>query len=194
MLKRTMAWFDKRPALKEMALIEWVEGVGEDFTDKLPQLKGACDLVMFTGGGFSHMCSEEQQLAFLRQLRAALRDGDSAATGIILMYNQSIPLRKTAWGDRMLEIPWEGRGEVDASIGYWKIRNEVSWEGPVRRDRWEIAMLKGEVEVHREKVDHTMMDLDEGRWPILVEEAGLKVEKEEAMEELELFFYLKRIE
>ena len=40
MLKRAMAWFDRRPALKAMAPIEWVEGVTKDSTDKVPQLKG----------------------------------------------------------------------------------------------------------------------------------------------------------
>ena len=59
MLKRVMAWFDRQPALKIMAPIEWVEGVSEGFPDKLPQLKGVRDLVMWTDGGFSHLCSEE---------------------------------------------------------------------------------------------------------------------------------------
>ena len=193
MLKRAMAWFDKRPALTSIAPIEWVEGVGEDFTDKVPHLKGACDLVMWTGGGFSHLCSEEQQLAFLKQMRAALRDGGSAAaTGIILVYDQSIPSRKNAAASRVFEVPREGRSEEDPGVGFRKSGNEVSWEGPVKRDRWDIAVVKGEVVIHRETVDHTLMDLDEVRWLTLVEEAGLKIEKEEELEGMGVFFFLKR--
>ena len=199
MLKRAMAWFDRRPALKAMAPIRWVEGVGEDFTDRVPGLKGACDLVMWTGGGFSHLCSEEQQLAFLRQMRAALRvpreeSSSATATGIILVYNQSIPSRRTTAASQVFEVPWEGRSEDDPGVLYRKSRNEVTWEGPVRRDRWEIAIWKGEARVHTEKVNHTLMDLDEGRWPSLVKQAGLKIEREEPLEELGIFYFLKRID
>ena len=192
MLKRAIAWFDRRPTLKEIAPTEWFEGLGEDFTEKLPQLKGASDLVMWTGGGFSHLCSEEQQLAFLRQMRAALRAGQASATGIILVYDQSIPSRKTAGASQVFEVPWEGRSEDDPSLLYRKSRNEVTWEGPVRRDRWEIAIWKMSVEIHTEKVDHTLMDLDEGKWPSLVKQAGLKIEREEPLEGMGIFFFLKR--
>ena len=129
MLKRAKAWFDKRPALKKIAPIEWIEGVGENSTEELPQLKGASDLVKWTGGGFGHWCSEEQQTAFLRQMRAALRDSDSA-TGIVLVYNQSIPLRMTGAASEVFKIPWEGRSEEDPSILYRKSKYEVDWEDP----------------------------------------------------------------
>ena len=135
MLKRAMAWFDRQPALKAMASIEWVEGVSEGFPEKLPQLKGARDLVMWTGGDLSHLCSEEQQLAFLRQMRAALGAGESSATGNILVYNQSIPSRKTAAASKVFEVPWEGRSEDDPGVLYRKCRNEVTWERSVKRDR-----------------------------------------------------------
>ena len=193
MLKRARAWFDARPTLKTIAPIEWVEGRGEDFTDKLPQLRGVCDLVMWTGGGFSHLCSEEQQMAFLRQMHAALRDG-GAATGIVLVYNQSIPSRTTKAASEVFEISWEGRSEEDPSVMFRKSRNEVAWEGSVRRDRWDVEVWKGGAKVWQEKVDHSLMNLDEGRWPGLVREAGLRIEREEELEGMGVFFFLKKVE
>lgn len=194
MLKRAMSWFGKRPTLKAIAPITWIEGLAEDFTEKTPQLVGASDLVIWLGGGFSHLCSEELRLAFLRQMCAALRDRDSSATGIILMYNQSIPSRRTPASNQIFEVPWEGRSEDDPSILYRKSRNKVSWEGPVRHDQWEISLEKGETEVHKETVRHEMLDLDEARWPLLVEKAGLKIEKEEELEGRGVFFLLKSID
>lgn len=179
--------------MKEIAPIEWVEGVGQEITAKLPHLTGVSDLVMWTGGGFSHLCSAEHQLAFLRQMSAALRDGGSA-TGIVLVYNQSIPSRMTAASSELFEIPWEGRSEEDSAILYRKSRNEVLWEGPVRRDRYDIAVVKEGVEFHREKVDLPLMNLDEGKWPRLVREAGLRIDREEELEGLGLFFFLKKVE
>lgn len=52
----------------------------------------------------------------------------------------------------------------------------------MRQDGRDIAFVKEEGEIHREKVDHTIMDLDEERWPSWVKEAGLKIEREEALE------------
>lgn len=50
-------------------------------------------------------------------MRAALQAGESSATGIILVYNQSISSRKTAAASKVFEI---------------------TWEGSVKRDRWDI--------------------------------------------------------
>lgn len=193
MLKRGKAWFDKRPALQKIAPIGWIETVGEDFTKRLPQLRGATDLVMWTGGGFSHLCSRQQQLAFLRQMCTALRDG-SSSTGIILVYNQSLPSRTSPTASKVFEVPWEGRSEEDSSILYRKSQNQVSWEGSIRRDRWDVAILKDGVKFHKEKVDHTLMNLDESRWPDLVREAGLRIDKEEELQDMGIFFFLKKIE
>ncbi|MCJ1453151.1 hypothetical protein MMC28_003496 [Mycoblastus sanguinarius] len=198
MLKRARAWFDARPALKQVAArpIEWVEALGEDFIDaQLPRLRGACDLVMWTGGGFSHLCSEGQQRSFLRQMFGALRGGGGgAARGIVLVYDQSIPSRMSEAASEVFEIPWEGRSEEDPRVVYRKSGNEVSWEGPVRRDRWDVGVWREGVEVWREKVDHLLMNLDEERWPGLVREAGLSIEREEELEGMGVFFFLKKAE
>lgn len=50
------------------------------------------------------------------------------------MYNQSIPSRKTAVSSQIFEVPWEGD------------------------DRWDIAIWKGEEEVHTEHATRTLID------------------------------------
>ena len=99
------------------------------FPGQAAAVEGSQGSDQWTDGCFSHLCSEEQQLAFLRQMRAALRAGESSATGIVLVYNQSIPSRKTAAASKVFEIPWEGRSEDDPGVLYRKCRNEVTWEG-----------------------------------------------------------------
>ena len=59
-------------------------------------------------------------------MRAALWAGESSATRIILVYNQSIPARKTAAASKVFEFPWEGRSENDSGVLYRKCRNEVT--------------------------------------------------------------------
>ena len=195
MLKRAKAWFDHQLTLKDIASIEWIEGFGENFTEQIPpQLRGAIDLVIWTGGGFSHLCSTDQQLAFFRQMHLALRDDSKSATatGIVSVLNQSIPSRITPAASEIYEVPWEGRRADDPSILYRKSANSVSWEGPVRRDQWDIAILKDGREIHREKVNHTVMNIDEEKWPDLVREAGLRVEKQTELEGTGVFFFLKK--
>ena len=62
----------------------------------------------------------------------------------------------------------------------------------MRRDRWDVTILKEAVEVHREKVHHTLLNLNETKWPELVREAGLRIEKEEELEGMVVFFFLKK--
>lgn len=194
MLKRGKAYFQARPELQKIAPVQWVDATGENFIDVLPHLKGAADLVMWTGGGFSHMCSEAQQLAFLQQVAAALRTGSLAATGLVLVYNQSIPSRMTAGASEIFEIPWQGRSEEDPRVVYRKSANEVLWKGPVRHDRWTVAIVRDGQEVHTEKIEHTLMNLNEEAWPQLVQKAGLRISHQKELGSLGIFYYLQKTE
>lgn len=59
---------------------------------------------------------------------------------------------------------WEGESKDDPSIRYRKSKEDVSKKRLERRDRCDVAIVKEEMEVHREKVDHTLMDVNEGKW------------------------------
>ena len=48
-------------------------------------------------------------------------------------------------------------------------------------------------EFHAKNVNHTLTDLDEGKWPSLVKQAGLKIEREDPLERMGIFFFLKKI-
>ena len=194
MLKRGKAYFEARPELQKIAPLRWVDATGENFIDVLPHLQGKADLVMWTGGGFSHMLSESQQLAFLQQVAAALRTGSPTATGLVLVYNQSIPSRITPGASEIFEIPWEGRSEDDRSITYSKSANEVLWKGPLRHDRWTVTILRDGQKIHVEKIEHTLMNLDEEGWPQLVQKAGLRISHQKELGSLGIFYCLQKTE
>lgn len=194
MLQRAKTYMRAHPDLKEVAPVEWVHASGEDFTSALPQLKGSADLVMWTGGGFSHITSEENQLLFLQQVAIALRAKSPTAIGLILVLDQSIPSRADPAASEVFEVAWDGPSEDDPDVTYHKSINEVIWKGPVRHDQWTVSVRKGGEEIYREEVDHTLMNLDEENWPALVKKAGLQITRTQDVEGLGLFYFLQKLE
>lgn len=106
MMRRGQAFLHAYSDLQKVAPVEWVKASGEEFTSVLPQVKGLSDLVLFSGGGFSHIDTEENQLLFLRQVAAALRTHSRTAVGIILVVDESIPSRAIdPAASEMFEVP-----------------------------------------------------------------------------------------
>ena len=194
MLRRGEAYLQAHPDLQKVAQVEWVNASGEQFTSVLPQLKDSCDLVAWSGGGFSHLDSEEKQLLFLRQMAVALRSHSSSALGIIPVLDQSIPSRAADPAtSEMFEVPWEGRSVANPDVTYHKSVNEVFWKGPVRHDCWTISVRKTEngEELHSEQIEHTLLNLDEDKWPSLVKQAGLQISRVQELPEWGLIYYFQ---
>lgn len=51
-----------------------------------------------------------------------------------------------------------------------------------------IFEMRG-AEAHIENVNYTLTDLDEGKWPLLMKQAGLKIEREELVERMGICFF-----
>lgn len=196
MLRRGEAYIQAHPNLQKVAPVKWVNASGEEFTTALPHLIGSSDLVVWTGGGFSHLVTEESQLLLLRQMALALRSHSSTAVGMIIVLDQSIPSRATdPAASEVFEVPWEGQSADNPNVTYHKSVNEVVWKGPVRHDRWTISVrnTKSGDELHTEQIDHTLMNLDEENWPRLVKRAGLQISRVQEVEGMGLFYYLKKL-
>lgn len=193
MLQRAKGYLRAHPDLQAVAPVEWVNARGEDFTSVLPHLKGSCDFIAWSGGGFSHLISEENQLLFLQQVAIALRANSSTAIGLILVLDESIPRRNSATASEVFELPWEGRSEDNPDVTFHKSANEVEWEGPVRHNRWTVSMRKGGELFYTEKIAETLVNLDEEKWPSLVEKAGLRIIRAQEMDDVGIFYYLQKV-
>lgn len=194
MLRRGKAFLQAHPDLQKIAPVEWVNASGEKFTSVLPQLEGSSDLVAWTGGGFSHVDTEENQLLFLNQMAVALRSQSSI--GMILVLDQSIPSRATDPAtSEVFEVPWEGPSIEKPDWTYHKSVNDVFWKGPLRYDCWTISVrnTKNGEEVHKERIEHTLLNLDEGNWPGLVKKAGLKISRVQEVDGFGLCYYLQKL-
>lgn len=196
MLRRGEAYLQAHPDLQKVAQVEWVNASGEQFTSVLPQLKDSCDIVAWSGGGFSHLDSEEKQLLFLRQMAEALRSHPSSAVGIIPVLDQSIPSRAADPAtSEVFEVPWKGLSVENPDVTYHKSVNEVFWKGPVRHDCWTISVreTKNGEELHSEQIEHTLLNLDEDKWPSLVKRAGLQISRVQELPGWGLFYYLQKV-
>lgn len=194
MLRRGKAFLQAHPDLQKIAPVEWVNVSGEKFTSVLPQLEGSSDLVAWTGGGFSHVDTEQNQLLFLNQMAVALRSQSSI--GMILVLDQSIPSRASDPAtSEVFEVPWEGQSIEKPDLTYHKSVNDVFWKGPLRYDCWTISVrdTKNGEEVHKERIEHTLLNLDEGNWPGLVKRAGLKISRVQEMDGFGLCYYLQKL-
>lgn len=194
MMCRGQAFLHAHPDLQKVAQVEWVKASGEEFTSVLPQVKGLSDLVLFSGGGFSHIDTEENQLLFLRQVAAALRTHSRTAVGIILVVDESIPSRAIdPAASEMFEVPWEGQSIENPDLTYHKSANEVFWKGPVRHDRFTLRVrsAKNGEDVHTEWIEHTLLNLDEKTWPGLVQRAGLQITRVQEVDGLGNFYYMQ---
>ncbi|MCJ1423156.1 hypothetical protein MMC29_001037 [Sticta canariensis] len=196
MLRRGEAYLQVHPDLQKIAQVEWVNASGEQFTSVLPQLKNSCDIVAWSGGGFSHLDSEEKQLLFLRQMAVALRSHPSSALGIIPVLDQSIPSRAADPAtSEVFEVPWKGLSVENPDVTYFKSVNEVFWKGPVRHDCWTISVreTKSGEELHSEQIEHTLLNLDEDKWPSLVKQAGLQISRVQELPGWGLIYFLQKI-
>lgn len=195
MMRRGKAYLQAHPDLQKVAPVEWVDASGEEFTSVLPQLEGSSDVVMWTGGGFSHVLTEGDQLLFLRQMAAALRSHSSNAVGIIVVLDQSIPSRVTPAASEVFEVPWSGQSAEKPELTYHKSVNEVLWKGPVRYDKWTISVrnTRSGEQVHTEQIEHTLVNLDEENWSDLVKRAGLQIRRVQEVEGMGLFYYLQKL-
>ena len=141
MLKRGEAYVRARPELLQVAPVEWHYANAENYTSTLPHLEGAGDLVLWAGGGFSHLTSEAVQSAFLKQLAKTLCNQDSL--GLILVLNQSIPSRADPAASEIFEVSYNDLKSIDdPSITYDKSVNDVVWKGAVRHDRWTVTVKR----------------------------------------------------
>ncbi|MCJ1266240.1 hypothetical protein MMC22_006123 [Lobaria immixta] len=195
MMRRGQAFLHAHPDLQKVAPVEWVKASGEEFTSVLPQVKGLSDLVFFSGGSFSHIDTEENQLLFLRQMAAALRNLSRTAVGIILVVDECIPSRAIdPAASEMFEVPWEGQSIENPDLTYHKSANEVFWKGPVRHDRFtlHVRSAKSGEDVHTEWIEHTLLNLDEKSWPGLVQRAGLQITRVQEMDGLGIFYYMQK--
>ena len=193
MLQRAEAYLRAHPELQKVAPVELVNAWGEDFTSALPQLKGSVDFVMWSGGGFSHLTSEESQLLLLQQFAIVLRAKSPTAIGLIPVLDQSIPSRVKPADSEVFEVPWEGPSEENPDVTYHKSANEVFWKGPVRHDLWTVSVRKRGEEIYKETIDHTLMNLDEENWPALVKKAGLQITRAQEVDGFGIFYYLQKL-
>lgn len=202
MLRRGEKFLKNNPELARIAPVHWAVASGETFTSVLPGLKASTDLVIWTGGGFSHILSEEGQFAFLQQVEMALRPRSSTATCILSVLNQSIPSKNPFLrGDfsvpdagKIFERPFVAQSNEQSGLTYRKFPNEVMWDGKFRHDRFTLQLERASDEAEPEKIEMetSLMNFDEDGWPGLVEKAGLRIAhvKEYSVGR---FYYLERM-
>ncbi|KAL8719820.1 MAG: hypothetical protein Q9225_003223 [Loekoesia sp. 1 TL-2023] len=76
---------------RKIADVEWIASDALSFTTDVPALCGATDLLFFAGGGFQHLLSPTEILAFLRQVARALQTGSTTATAVLVILGESLP-------------------------------------------------------------------------------------------------------
>ena len=124
----------------------------------------------------------------------ALRSNSSTATCILPVLNQSRPVKATPAASHTFEVPWEDQSEDNADLSYHKSVNQVFWKGNIRYDLWTVTIKKEGKTVHEEKVEATLLNFDEERWPELVKKAGLKITEVKELENFGVFYYMQKLE
>lgn len=178
-LRRAEETLQADQEMAKIAPVEWISSDALGFTTDLPSVRGATDLLFFAGGGFNHLLSASEQLAFLREVSKALRTNSPDATAMIVLLGESIPSKMDTIPNFDNE-PSSGQSERHPDITYEKSAVETQWAGHLHVDTFTITVKRtsdGTV-LHKFTYTWDLTLFDEEAWPGLVDKAGLRVVRE----------------